>query len=331
MKNIDINDIKVSSRLDDVIKSASIERYKEIKNKRRKKVKRSLLVASLGVAMFGAIFSNEISANVKLVMFDVKDYLNINNDLNDYRTVINSSITKNGATVQLNEVILDRDEIIVSTTTKLDEDIKSDRFMTLSGNVYINGKRISSGAGGSSKQIDRYTEETVLAYKLDKELNEGDLEIEIKYDSIYLYDEEKEIKIKGPWEFKFTANGDTLASNSKNIMLNNSFVLENGQIITFNEYTSNDIGQKIYYSIENKDKNNVYDIMLKGYDDLGNDVEFYSSYEEKNRGVMKNQKEISQNANVLTVVPYAVEYPKESGRLSNDYKVVGEKFDIVIN
>ena len=61
MKNIDINDIKVSSRLDDVIKSASIEGYKEIKNKRRKKVKRSLLVASLGVAMFGAIFSNEIS------------------------------------------------------------------------------------------------------------------------------------------------------------------------------------------------------------------------------------------------------------------------------
>ncbi len=133
MKNIDINDIKVSSRLDDVIKSASIEGYKEIKNKRRKKVKRSLLVASLGVAMFGAIFSNEISANVKLVMFDVKDYLNINNDLNDYKTVINSSITKNGATVQLNEVILDRDEIIVSTTTKLDEDIKSDRFMPLSG------------------------------------------------------------------------------------------------------------------------------------------------------------------------------------------------------
>ena len=163
MKNIDINDIKVSSRLDDVIKSASIEGYKEIKNKRRKKVKRSLLVASLGVAMFGAIFSNEISANVKLVMFDIKDFL-------------------------------DRDEIIVSTTTKLDEDIKSDRLMTLSGNVYINGKRISSGAGGSTKQIDKYTEETVLAYKLDKELNEGDLEIEIKYDSIYLYDEEKENK-----------------------------------------------------------------------------------------------------------------------------------------
>lgn len=334
MKDINIDDIKVSSKLDEVIKNAATEGYKDIKYKNTKRIRKSAIAATIAasfcIAIVGTVFSNEISATVKLAMFDIRNYLGINRNLDDYKTVVNSAISKDGVTVQLNEVILDKDEIIVSTTIKSDENLDNNGHISLHGNVYINGNRISSAAGGSSKQIDEYTEEVILTYKLDKELQAGDLDIEIKYDSAYLYINDRENKVNGPWKFEFTANGDTLAANSKSIKIGNSFVLENGQKITLNEYRSNDIGQKIYYSIENKDKNNVYDLVLKGHDDLGNEVEFYSSYEEITSGVMKNQIEISSEAKILTLTPYAVAYPKESGKMSHDYKITGEEFTIII-
>lgn len=334
MKDINLDDIKVSSKLDEVIKNATIEGYNNINHKNERLIRKSAIAAtiaaSLSIAVLGTIFSNEISATVKLAMFNIENYLGINKNLDEYKTVVNTAINKNGITVQLNEVILDKDEIIVATTIKSDKSLGDSGHISLNGNIYVNGKRISNAAGGSSKQIDEYNTEVVLAYKLDKDLQVGDLDIEIKYDLAYLYANDKGSRVKGPWIFEFTANGDTLMANSKSIELDNSFVLENGQKVILNKYVSNDVGQKIYYSIENKSNNNIYDLALRGYDDLGNKVEFCISYEELNSGMMKNQTEISSEAEILTLTPYAVEYPKESGKMSNDYKVVGEEFSIRI-
>lgn len=40
-------------------------------------------------------------------------------DLESYKTVVNSSVSKNGFTVILNEVVLDNDKLIISITIKL--------------------------------------------------------------------------------------------------------------------------------------------------------------------------------------------------------------------
>ena len=105
-------------------------------------------------------------------------------------------------------------------------------------------------------------------------------------------------------------------------------ILENGQKVTLNEYRSNDIGQNIYYSVENKDK--VYDIELRGNDDIGNEVMFYITYESKVEGVLKNKTPIWEGAKLITLTPYAVEFPKKSGKMPDNYKQVGEEFTIEI-
>lgn len=277
MKKINIDDIKVSSKLDDIIKEAVNDGYKGIGNKKNK---RSIIAATLAVALgatvFGISFGDEVIATVKLAMFDIGDYLRGNKGLEDYKTVINRAVSKNGITVQLNEVILDKDEVIVSTTAMSEQNLGQNGSINLSGDVYINGKRISSAAGGSSKQVDEHTEETVLSYKLDDVIPSGDIAIEIKYDKSYLFIDGKSKNIRGPWKFEFRGNGDALSGNTDSVELNNSFVLENGQKVIINEYRSNDVGQKIYYSLENKEKDNAYSLVLRGYDDLGKEVEFYS-------------------------------------------------------
>lgn len=337
MKDINIDDIQVSSKLDDIIKNSVDEGYdttfnKSLSNKKYKRFNKNIVAATimvaLGVTVFGSIFSNEVIAAVKLTMFDIKNYLGFNDNLDEYSTIVNKAVSKNGITVQLNEVILDKDEIIVSTTVKSDEKLDDNGNIMVFGNVYINGKKASSSSGGYGKQIDNYTKENVLSYTLNKELERGDLYIEIKYDEALLHIGEIETKVEGPWKFEFTSNGDALSKNTNSINLNNSFTLDNGQQITLNEYRGNAVGGKIYYSIENKDRNNIYSLELRGYDNLGNEVKFYSSHEEMTTGLMKNQTELSQDAKALTLTPYAVAFPKESGKMSSDYKQVGDEFTI---
>lgn len=340
MKNFNIDDIKVPSRLDDIIKNSVYQGYDEkinerLSNNKPKKLNKNIVAATILILIglttaLGLIFSTEVSAAVKLTMFDIKRYLGVNNNLDEYRTIVNETVSKNGITIQLNEVILDKDELIVSTTVKSDQKLGNNGNIMVFGDIYINGKNISNSSGGATKQIDEYTEESVLSYTLDGELNDGNLYIEIKYNEALIHVDDKEDKVKGPWNFKFISNGDALSINTNNIKLNNSFALENGQKITLTEYKSNDVGQKIYYSIDNKDKNNIYYLMLKGHDNLGNEIEFYSSYEKATSGLMKNQTEISDEAKVLILTPYTVHVPKESGKMSNDYKKIGEEFTIIL-
>ncbi|CDM69881.1 hypothetical protein CM240_2764 [Clostridium bornimense] len=332
MNDINIDNIKVSLRLDEVINNAVNEGYKNVNNKNsilKKLAITVVIVGSIGITLSGTSFGERVLANIGLEAFDIGNYIGVNKNLKDYTTVVDSSVTKNGITVQLNEVILDRDELIVSTTTKIDTAIESNESLLVFGDVYINGKKISEGAEGSKEQIDQYTMESILKYNLKDDLPNGELDIKIKYREALLSRENSNSEeIKGPWEFEFKASGDTLVAKTTNIKLNNSFKLDNGQKVILNEYRSNDVGTKIYYDM--KDKDEAYDIILRGYDDLGNEVSFYSSYEGKNDGVMKNESEISAYASKLVLTPYAVAYSEKSGKINDNYHQVGEEFTIEI-
>ena len=134
---------------------------------------------------------------------------------------------------------------------------------------------------------------------------------------------------RGPWVFEFKTNGDQLALDTHEIKLDYAFTLDNGQRIALEKYTSNDLGQKIYYS-KNR-QGTSYDIALQGKDDLGNKVEFFMTHEEDGKGIFKLSTidgNLNDDARVLTLTPYAVKFPEQSGKLSNDYKPVGPEFTI---
>lgn len=72
-------------------------------------------------------------------------------------------------------------------------------------------------------------------------------------------------------------------------------------------------------------------MVLKGYDDLGNKVDFCLSRENDGTGIFKLTTidgNLNENAKVLSLTPYAVKFPDQNGQLSNDFKKVGEEFTI---
>lgn len=321
---VDIDKIKVSSRLDDIIENSVDEGYSYVCKQRIKRKNVMLRVAAviLGFSLLGGVFQNQVSAEVRLAIMKIEDYLGLDRSLDDYKSIVEKTISKNGITMQLNEVILDNDEVIVSYTVMSQEDLDEDKDIVTSGDVYINGKKLSNGSTGGSVKGENNTREVVLCHDLNEKVDDEELDVSIKFNEVYIGGNE----ITGPWEFNFKSSIDKLNKSVECKKLNKTFMLDNGEKITFTEYRKNDVGEKIYYSIEGKKE--LYALELKGYDEQGNEVEFYNSNEKKTSGVMKKQSGNIEYSSRLKLKLYAAKYPEKSEEMKLSYSQVGEEFTI---
>jgi hypothetical protein len=302
----------------------------------------------IAVIMVGGMaYADEIQAAAKSANWQIASYLGIEKELDDYVTIVNTSRSSKGYAVTLNEVILNDDELIVSSTIQSEHKITES--LSANADVYINGKRASNSAGGSSRQLNDYTMESVISYKLNPSIQSAgirtgtgiqsgtrnqkieaeSMDFEIQFKQIY--NGEKETK--GDWAFRFKASGTALAADTIHIPLEASYRLPNGELIQLTEFTINSIGSKIYFqSVEpSKEKGRSYDMNLEGTDQMGNKVIYYMSYRNKESGAFKLSEPYSDSAEVLTLQLYAVPFPEKSGRMSNDFKPVGESFDLILD
>jgi len=278
----------------------------------------------LMVGLFTTHLGNNILAYANAIAYDIAHFLRIEKNLDAYKTVINKSITNDGITIQLNEVILDNDQLIVSATSTFDKKLEKDSRITSFSCVYVNGRNVSYGGHGSSKQTDDSTIEEVMVHSLENSLS-GDLNIKVVFSDIRINEQTQE----GTWVFEFKTSGDELALDTQQVLLDHTFTLENGQIISLEKYTSNNIGQKIYFSMDSKGTN--YDMVLRGYDDLGNKIEFALSRISGSDGIFALETiygNLNENAKELSLTFYAVKLPEHGGQLSHDFEQVGEAFTI---
>lgn len=315
---------------------------KRLKNKVRKSINKKRLnkgsiAAAVAVACVVSVglFGTDAGAQVLAkVSESIASSIGVEKNLDSYNTVVNKCITDNGITIQLNEVILDESQkqLIISDTISSQKALKEYESYDADKTVYINNKKVKfEGSIGSSGNLDDYSSQSVIEYDLtalkDVDLT-GELDIKIVYSKVTVNYENPQ---RGKWVFEFKANGDALKIDTKEIKLNNSFTLENGEKIILEKYTSNALGHNIMCKVENSNKNESYDVMLKGTDDLGNNVEFCLTRGSKDSMILRYNnidRNLDENAKELTLTPYAVKFPEESGQLSHDFKKVGEEFKI---
>lgn len=318
---VDLNDIE-KENFTELERKRAMKNFRE-KTQRTKSYKKYIGVAAAFVVSAGAVGSIPVFASTNPVMYSIANFLGIDKDLEDYATAIHKSVTKGDFTLQLNEVILDNEELIVSSTLTSKNKLEEGFSMPM-GSVYVNGKHISTGGGGSSKQLDDYTVEEVMHYNLD-EILIGDMDIKIIFKDPLV-----EGKVhKACWTFEFNTNGDELAEDTHTKLLNEEFILPNDVQISLQHYTSNNVGQKIYFT--QSEKGTTYDMVLRGQDDLGNPVEFYLSHLVDREGLFKIDElhsKLSNEASSYTLEFYVSELPKQSGKLNSKFVKVGEAFTI---
>ena len=321
--------------------SSSYIEKKNMKAKFRKSIeknknyKRSYIAAGVILAVIITLFGTNLGGNAlasvaKIAETDIGKFLGINKKVDEYKTVVNKAVTDNGITVQLNEVVVDGTELMVYCNISSDKKLSQESFWHAYCSVYVNGKKLYNDKYHIvHKNKDDYTTQEVTSYDLNDNDLSGELNIKISCGNVFTEDIVKE----GAWKFEFNTNGEALKADTKEIALNNKFILENGEIYTLEKYTDNSMGQKIYATISNPIKESEYEVELSGIDNLGNIVKFMVKLDGKNEVVFKPLNiekiygNVSNNAKTLTLTPIQAKYAQKVTE-NGEYKIIGDPFTI---
>ncbi len=178
-------------------------------------------------------------------------------NIEPYANVVNQVVENNGVEVKLTDVIIDKDELIFSTVINTNKAVSG---FNLDYNIYINGKKLRDyGGSGLSGAIDdsKTLFHEMYSFEVKGIDTKEDVDIRIVLENFNYYieglekGEIKEERIKGKWEFEFTANGRELAANTYALPLDYSFGIDNTKYI-LEEFRYNPVNQKIYGKIEDK-------------------------------------------------------------------------------
>lgn len=285
-----------------------------------KKIVAAACVCLCAVGLAAGPLKGEVQAAMKYVSYTIANSLGIQKDLSPYESVLNQSVSDAGVTITLNSVILDENELVVSTTEVYDRELKENEMSTISGSIYINGRDVSTGASGGAGQADPHTMESVMHYDIKGIDTNSKLDFELVF---------SDREGGGNWEFAFEADGSKLSIDTFRRALDHTFDLPDGTRVTLNEFTNNALGEKIYFTYNTERCN--YDLKLEGTDNLGNQISFYLSRAGSGQGRLNIDElgtHIAEDASSVTLTLYAVEFPEGSGKMSNDFQQIGEAFTI---
>lgn len=285
--------------------------------------------AALGAGLLAVgPFGSQVNAGVKLASYYIGSWFG--EEVQSYEECIGEAVTKDGVTVQLNSVVLDGNELTVSTTIDVGQKAGEGEWPSIDSTVYINGRIASYAGGGGMSQEDDRTFLSMMTYSLDKDMiheNEKmDMEI-VMQDSAGAH--------SGTWAFQFTADGAKLNADTVRIPVDQTISLPDGNEVTFTELSRNAMRDKI--SFRTSGDRLTYNLRLMGTDNLGNTIVFELRESHGNEGYVnvdpnypmdEGVNVISDEATELTLTPYAAEFAKESGRENDDYHQTGEPFTV---
>lgn len=288
-----------------------------------------LTFALLGHTSFGESVYAAAQSKVSEISYSIGKALGTERDIEPYANVVNKIVENHGVEMKLSDVIIDKDELLFTTLVDTKKPIDGCHF---DYDIFINGKKLTNyGATGISGKVDASERIFFNTYAVDVkgiDLKEN-LDIKIIFKDIYYLEGTAEGKIKGKWEFKFTANGNELMATSHSIPLNYSFDIGD-QNYSLEEFRYNPVNQKIFGKVKGASKDS-YVVDLRGYDNLGNEVVFFLTSKSGEDLVFKYSNihgDLSDEITSITLTPCAAKLPEKSGKMSDDYQQVGEEFTI---
>jgi len=290
-----------------------------------------LAISVLSQTNFGSYVYAAAESKLTEISYSIGKALGIEKDIEPYANVINQIVENKGIEAKLSEVIIDKDELIFSAIVNTNKEVER---CSIDYEIFINGKKLRNyGATGTSKKIDDSNSMFSYTYCVDVEgidIDE-DVDIKIRLSEINYYIEDVYEDVKGKWDFEFTANGKELMESTYGVQIDYSFNIDE-QLYTLEEYRFNPVNQKIYGKVKGE-SDSSYNVQLRGYDNLGNEVFFFLSSKTNEDVIFRYQNyygDLSDEILSITLTPYAAKIPEENGIESEDWEQVGEEFIILI-
>ncbi len=333
--SIDLEDY-VKEELSDMEKQKLKRAFRRKKNRSNSKKHGTIAVALLlAVVIFaqtgwGKAVYAATESKLAEISYSISEALGIERNIAPYANVVNQVVESNGTAMKLTDVIIDKDELILSIITSINKPVQGINF---DYDIFINGKKISNySATGRSGPIDDSQTCFSSAYSVNiagiDATGDVDIKVVLKNLTHYTSDAASE-KVKGKWEFEFVADGSELMADTFALALDYGFHIGDGKY-TLEEFRYNPVNQKIFGKVKDRSEHS-YEIDLRGKNNLGNEVEFTLTSVSGEDLIFKYQNlqgDLSKEITSITLTPYAAKLPEKDGKTSDDWEQVGEAFTI---
>lgn len=245
---------------------------KKIKSKRNlKKLKYTPAVAAIGLACLVGIgtISPTFAENIPVLKSIIQALNDDKGEYDKYSQIINSSITDNGITLTINEVIADESKLMIGYTIKSNKKITDLAISGPGSSLQINGEDfygIGGRIGGRTEdRIDDYT--YVVSEEWDISLLKPwkKLDLDLKFNEV--------AGVKGKWDFAFSVSKEEISRNSTIFTPNKKLDFPDSAV-TVDKVVFSPIGTYISLSGKHKEKKSTphnifdYDYWL-AFDDKG--------------------------------------------------------------
>lgn len=315
-------------------KSVILKNIKNTESSGRKKAVRRIsrrvmaAVCAAAICLSVMLFRENVYAAIEHISWNIGNALGLAGDLADYSEAVDTSVADNGYVVTLQEAVATEEKIVVNYTIQREDGQPMERIPSSDDTLYINGKRCD-GASGGGGFLDE--EQTTVGVATSYHVFGADMSGRNAY-RLKIRSLDMENKVKGKWDFEFTADGTDLIADTRRIPIRKEFMTEDGVTVTLEELALNELEQKISYRTT-RDADYIFKLMAE--DSTGRQVQFDTQTYRGKEGVgtMINAEilcdgRIDENADIVKMTLYAVKMPKESGKMSDDYVQVGETFEL---
>lgn len=307
---------------------------KRIKNKLRNKKpfqgRSAVVVVCASLLLYAGIQTDAkaafygIASNIPIVRGILEIFVGESEQqIADYKTTVGQTVSDNGVDVRLNEVLLDTGRLIISSTFQSNT-INLEEVLSPFPTVYLNGNEVLRNGGGNKTKIDDKTYSFISAVNLGDTAIEGELDIQIVYKDLQFLKKGKHHA--GNWGFTLQTSAERILGDTRTILINKSFLLENGQEIQISNLELSPVSTRINYKILNGYDS---DVLFQVQDSDGTQLEPVSATTLSENSHIRFPK-LNKQITKITVTPYVItgkeggDNPKEKTFL---YK---ERFEVDI-
>lgn len=264
----DLNDVKLDISEFDEISLSEYEQKRILKNvnkkfhqKKHKKNRVWLSVAIVAACMlsFTLTIDKGIIASMPFVGEPIEKYINQNEDLNysSYKTAIGEPAENSLGKLTLNEVMLDDQKILLSSTFEPADGVKFDYQTFIKPTVKVNGEEYTVTTGGQSIELNDSMFTVYNDIVLSEVITTEEVNIEISYDTWRYHSNDEKI-IEQPWTFDVRVSQAKLLANKKVFEMNETITLNNGEIVTIEKVVTTPMSTTVYYDLSQSKSESIY-------------------------------------------------------------------------
>jgi hypothetical protein len=217
------------------------------------------LTAAIGAAAvmlsIVIIIDKDTVADMPFIGEEIEKYINANENLDysSYKTAIGSTAENELGKLTLNEVMVDDQQIFLSSTFEPAHDVDFNYQTTITPKMKINGEDYTVTTGGQSIELNNRMFTIFNDIELSEAIDTEKVEIEISYDRW-----EFDTAIEEPWTFIVEVNQSQLMQEKKAFEMQKQLTMNTGDIITIEKVVTTPISTTVYYDLSQSSSEDIH-------------------------------------------------------------------------